>query len=69
MPIVNIKQYYINVQKDNWKYDTLVDLYGCISIGQSIIYINNKNKADWLVEELIQNNFSTATIHSNMTQQ
>ena len=64
-----IKQYYINVQKDNWKYDTLVDLYGCISIGQSIIYINNKNKADWLVEELIQNNFSPATIHSNMTQQ
>ena len=64
-----IKQYYINVQKDNWKYDTLVDLYGCISIGQSIIYINNKNKADWLVEELIQNNFSPATIHSNMNQQ
>lgn len=63
-----IKQYYINVQRDNWKYDTLVDLYSCISIGQSIIYINNKNKADWLVEQLIENNFSPATIHSSMNQ-
>jgi superfamily II DNA/RNA helicase len=64
-----IKQYYINVQRDNWKYDTLVDLYSCISIGQSIIYINNKNKADWLVEQLTENNFSPATIHSSMNQQ
>lgn len=64
-----IKQYYVNVQKDNWKYDTLVELYGCVSIGQSIIYINNKGKADWLVEQLIENNFSPASFHSNMTQQ
>ena len=64
-----IKQYYVNVQRENWKYDTLVDLYTCISIGQSIIYTNHKGKAEWLVEQLTQNNFSPASLHSNMSQQ
>ena len=64
-----ISQYYVNVQEEKWKFDTLVEIYSNLSIGQAIIYCNNKNKADYLVNDLIESKFTAGTIHGNMQQQ
>ena len=39
-----IRQFYIGIDKEIWKLDTLKDIYGKISISQSIIYCNTKKQ-------------------------
>lgn len=62
-----IKQFYINVEHEKWKLDTLFDLYDIMSINQSIIYANTKQRVDWLREQMEQRNFPVSVIHSSMS--
>jgi superfamily II DNA/RNA helicase len=62
-----IFQYYVNVD-EQFKLDTLIDLYKFISIGQAIVYCNKKNKADELKHALIDKNFSVSILHGDMIQ-
>jgi len=38
LTLQGIRQFYINVEKEDWKLDTLCDLYNEISINQSVIF-------------------------------
>ncbi len=62
-----IKQYYINVEKNDYKFDTLCDLYGILTISQSIIYCNSRRIVDNLTNRLVDNNFGVSYIHGDMT--
>jgi translation initiation factor 4A len=63
-----IKQFYVYVEKDNLKYDTLCDLFNIISISQSIIYCNTIKRVDWLYDRMCADNFTVSKIHGEMTQ-
>ena len=66
LTLEGIKQFYIAIEKDVWKLDTLCDIYGKLSVSQSIIYCNTKRTSDWLREQLEDRNFAVQCIHSNM---
>jgi translation initiation factor 4A len=68
LTLEGIKQFYVNVERDDWKLDTLIDLYGHINTSQSLIYVNRKTKAKWLHNKLTEENFTTAVIHSELNQ-
>ena len=40
LTLEGIEQYYIALESDDQKYDTLKDLYGIFSVSQCIIYCN-----------------------------
>jgi len=61
-----IKQYYIALDSDNQKYETLKDLFECISVSQCIIYCNSINRVNDLYEALCKDNFPVGCIHSGM---
>jgi len=63
-----IQQFYVNVEKEEWKLDTLVDLYSSINIAQAVIFCNSRHKVDWLTGQLQQRNFTVASTHALMTQ-
>lgn len=63
-----ITQFYINVQKDEWKLPTLMDIYDKLSISQTIIYINSKKKADWLYDQLTKEGHPVSCLHGDMSQ-
>lgn len=63
-----IKQYYVNVQKEQWKFDTLCDLYDTLTITQAVIFCNTKQKVDWLTQKMRDANFTVASIHGDMPQ-
>ncbi len=67
LTLEGIKQYYIGVGKELYKFDTFCDLYEKISVCQSIVYVNTKRKAEWLKEKLEENNFTISVMHSNLT--
>ena len=64
-----IKQFYINVEKEDYKYDTLSDLYETITITQAIIFCNTRRKVDWLTEKMTENDFTVSSMHGDMTPQ
>lgn len=64
-----IKQYQVNVDKEEWKFDTLCDLYDSLTITQCVIFCNTKKKVDWLSHKLAQANFAVSAMHGDMKQE
>lgn len=62
------KQFFIAVEREAWKFETLVDLYNTLTITQAIIFCNTKEKLDWLVEKMRKNNFTVSVMHEEMPQ-
>ena len=68
LTLEGIKQFYIAVEKEEWKFDTLCDLYDTMTITQAVIFCNTKQKVTWLAEKLRESNFATCAIHGDMDQ-
>jgi len=68
LTLEGIKQFYIDVEKESYKYDTLCDLYSAISISQCIIYCNTRKKVHFLSNKLKDNNFTVSCIYGDMPQ-
>jgi translation initiation factor 4A len=66
LTLEGIEQYYVALESDDQKYDTLKDLYGVFSLSQCIIYCNSVRRVQDLYEAMIQDNFAVCQIHSNM---
>merc|ERR1719493_634015 len=63
-----IKQFYVAVEKEEWKLDTLCDLYETLTITQAIIYCNTRRKVEWLMEKMTQRDFTVCTMHADLEQ-
>jgi translation initiation factor 4A len=61
-----IQQFKVVINEE-WKYDTLIDIYNLVNISQCIIYVNYKNKLMNIYDELIQNNYPVDFIHGEIT--
>jgi translation initiation factor 4A len=61
-----IKQFFIAVDKEDWKLDTLCDLYETLTITQAIIYSNTRRKVDWLTEQMRKRDFTVSATHGEM---
>jgi translation initiation factor 4A len=66
VPLDGIKQYYVLLQKEEWKYDTLCDLYQHLNINQALIYTNKRQRAEWLAEKMTGQGFPLGFIHGEM---
>lgn len=67
LSLAGIKQFSVNVEVEEYKLETLIELYGSINIGQSMIYVNTKQKANFLQENLFNEKFVIGVIHSDMS--
>lgn len=63
-----ITQFYIMVEKEEWKLDTLCDLYETLTITQAVIFCNTRRKVDWLTEKMQQRDFTVSAMHGDMDQ-
>jgi translation initiation factor 4A len=62
-----IKQFYINMEKADYKFDTLCDLYSVLTISQCIIYCNNRRGVEDLTARMQEQNFTVSYIHGDMS--
>ncbi len=63
-----IKQFFVAVEKEEWKFDTLCDLYDTLTITQAVIFCNTRKKVDWLTERMRESNFTVSSMHGEMPQ-
>jgi len=68
LTLEGIKQFYIAVEREDWKLDTLCDLYETLTITQAIIYCNTRRKVDWLQEHMVKRDFTVSCMHGDMDQ-
>lgn len=64
-----IKQYHVQCDKEDWKFDTLCDLYDSLTITQAVIFCNTKNKVNWLSDQMRKQNFAVVAMHGDMKQE
>ena len=69
LTLAGIKQFYVAIEEEKWKLDTLCDLYETLTINQAIIYCNTKNRVEWLANEMTKRDFSVSCIHGELSQQ
>ena len=61
-----IKQYYINVEKEDYKLDTICDLYETLTVTQAVIFCSSIRKVNWLHEQLSNREFTVSSIHGEL---
>lgn len=68
LTLEGIKQFYIGVEREEWKLDTLCDLYETLTITQAVIFCNTRRKVDWLTEKMHSRDFTVSAMHGDMDQ-
>ena len=69
LTLEGITQFYIGVDSEQDKYDSLCDIYAMLTISQSMIYCSTKPKVEWLTSQMEENGFPVGSIHGDMTQE
>ena len=68
LTLEGIKQFFVAVDREEWKFDTLVDLYDTLTITQAVVFCNTRKKVDWLAGKMRENNFTVSAMHGEMPQ-
>jgi len=68
LTLEGIKQFFVAVEREEWKFDTLCDLYDTLTITQAVIFCNTKRKVNWLAEKMREANFTVSYMHGDMEQ-
>jgi len=68
LTLEGIRQFYVTVEREEWKLDTLCDLYETLTITQAVIFSNTRRKVDWLTEKMRSRDFTVSAMHGDMDQ-
>lgn len=68
LTLEGIRQFYVAVEKEDWKLETLCDLYETLTITQAIIYCNTRRKVDFLTSKMSERDFTVSSMHGDMDQ-
>jgi len=66
LTLEGISQFYVAVDDDRQKYDTLKHIYKYVSVSQCIIYCNSIKRVADLYDAMKEDEFPVCCIHSNM---
>ncbi|VDM01439.1 unnamed protein product [Schistocephalus solidus] len=65
LTLEGICQFYVNVEREEWKLDTLWDIYQSMPVVQSVIFCNTRRTVDRLSIELINRDFIVSSLVSS----
>lgn len=66
LTLEGIRQYYVALESDEAKYDTLKDIYGSLAVSQTIIYCNSVKRVSDLYAAMNNDGYPVCQIHSGM---
>ena len=56
LTLAGIQQFYVDCERQEYKYETLCDLYGSLDITQSVIFCNTKVSPTYLIKQISKSN-------------
>lgn len=66
LTLEGIRQFYVALDNDEFKYETLKDIYSLLTVSQSIIYCNSIKRVNDLYVAMNNDNYPVCQIHSGM---
>ncbi|KAH7925845.1 DEAD-domain-containing protein [Leucogyrophana mollusca] len=63
LSVEGIRQFYMDCQNEEHKYDILVSLYQLLTIGQSIIFCQHRHTADRISQRMTAEGHKVASLH------
>lgn len=69
LTLEGIQQFYVALDREDWKLDTLCDLYETLTITQSIIYCNTRRRVEALEREMVKRDFAVSVMHAELDQE
>ena len=68
LTLEGIKQYFVAVGEEEWKFDTLTDIFDQLIVTQCVIFCNSRKKVDWLAAKMKEACFTVVSMHGEMPQ-
>lgn len=68
LTLEGIRQFYIDLEQEEWKFGVLCELYECVSISQAVIFVNRRRSVEMLTKLLTEKNFAVSAIHGDLEQ-
>jgi translation initiation factor 4A len=62
-----IEQFYLAVENDDAKFHALKSLFDCLTVNQTIIYVNSVQRVIDLYDGMIKDGYSVICLHSSMS--
>jgi ATP-dependent RNA helicase len=66
LTLVNVNQYVVRVENEEWKFDALKDLYQSVAIERAVIFVNTREKGEWLRDQMVASGFTVSLVHGQM---
>ena len=64
----SIAQYYIPIEKEEWKSAVLLDLYSCFDMMEPLIFVDTRQKAESLTKEMTERDYLAFSMYEEMDQ-
>eukprot|EP01113_Clastostelium_recurvatum_P030778 TRINITY_DN3774_c0_g1_i2.p1 TRINITY_DN3774_c0_g1~~TRINITY_DN3774_c0_g1_i2.p1 ORF type:complete len:434 (-),score=121.06 TRINITY_DN3774_c0_g1_i2:29-1330(-) len=61
-----IRQYYVNVGQEEYKFDTMSDIFAEVSVSQCVIFCNTRRRAEWLAKTMEEKDYSVSLLHGEL---
>ncbi|CAF4111048.1 unnamed protein product, partial [Adineta steineri] len=68
LTLEGIRQFYVNVEREDYKFDALCDIYETMSIAKAVIFCNTRRKVEFLTEKLRSRDFTVSAIFGKIDQ-
>jgi len=66
LTLQGITQFFVNCERQDFKYEVLCELYTELNIAQAVIFVNTKRGVDWLSNQMTRDHFTVSSIHSGL---
>jgi superfamily II DNA/RNA helicase len=67
VPLDGIKQFFVPLDQEEWKFEVLCDIYSQLHINQAMIFCNKQARADWLSLKMKDSKFTLECLHGGMS--
>ncbi|XP_069737917.1 ATP-dependent RNA helicase DDX25-like isoform X2 [Phaenicophaeus curvirostris] len=67
LTLSNIRQYFFICESQEEKYRALCNIYGCVTIGQAVVFCQTRRSASWLAAEMSQDGHQVAMLTAELT--
>lgn len=66
LTLSHVDQFSVAVDREEWKFDALKDLYEGVAIERAVIFVNTRDKGEWLRDQMIASGFTVALAHGQL---
>ncbi|WAR03797.1 IF4A-like protein [Mya arenaria] len=66
LTLAGIRQFYVQCEREEWKLETLCDLYSSVCVNQAVIFCNSRRRVETLERQMNERDFTVSAIHGEL---